>query len=76
MEGNEISEDKWIVEAQQGNEAAVELLIRHTYSDVYRFIRWKIHNDELAWDLAQTVYEKHGPSSTGIKMNTEAFGLG
>lgn len=56
--GIEISEDKWIVEAQQGNEAAVELLIRHTYSDVYRFIRWKIHNDELAWDLAQTVYEK------------------
>lgn len=36
----------------------MELLIRHTYSDVYRFIRWKIHNDELAWDLAQTVYEK------------------
>jgi RNA polymerase sigma-70 factor (ECF subfamily) len=36
----------------------VELLIRHTYSDIYRFIRWKIHNDELAWDLAQTVYEK------------------
>ncbi|MDH6373837.1 RNA polymerase sigma-70 factor (ECF subfamily) [Paenibacillus sp. PastF-3] len=58
MEGNEISEDKWVIEAQQGNEAAVELLIRHTYSDVYRFIRWKIHNDELAWDLAQTVYEK------------------
>ncbi|OMD69654.1 hypothetical protein BSK62_01935 [Paenibacillus odorifer] len=36
----------------------MELLIRHTYSDIYRFIRWKIHNDELAWDLAQTVYEK------------------
>lgn len=58
MEGNEIGEDKWVIEAQQGNEAAVELLIRHTYSDIYRFIRWKIHNDELAWDLAQTVYEK------------------
>jgi RNA polymerase sigma-70 factor (ECF subfamily) len=56
--GNEISEEQWITDAQQGNEAAVELLIRQTYSDVYRFIRWKIHNDELAWDLAQTVYEK------------------
>ncbi|MNO38310.1 ECF RNA polymerase sigma factor SigC [compost metagenome] len=56
--GNKISEEQWIIDAQQGNEAAVELLIRQTYSDVYRFIRWKIHNDELAWDLSQTVYEK------------------
>ncbi|WP_150275347.1 RNA polymerase sigma factor [Paenibacillus tepidiphilus] len=34
------------------------MIIRHTYGDVYRFIRWKVHDSELAWDLAQSVYEK------------------
>lgn len=73
MEENEIGEDKWVIEAQQGNEAAVELLIRHTYSDIYRFIRWKIHNDELAWDLAQTVYEKAWAKLGGFDKEQGSF---
>lgn len=51
-------EQQWIEEAQAGSEAAVELLIRCTYDDVYRFVRWKVHHDELAWDLTKMTYEK------------------
>ncbi|WP_409340471.1 RNA polymerase sigma factor [Paenibacillus sp. MBLB4367] len=53
-----MKEERLVIEAQQGSEAAVELLIRLTYDDIYRFIRWKVHDAELAWDLAQLTYEK------------------
>lgn len=51
----------------------MELLIQHTYSDIYRFIRWKIHNDELAWDLAQTVYEKAWAKLGGFDKEQGSF---
>lgn len=47
-----------VIQAQQGNEAAVELLIRHTYDDIYRFVRWKVRDADLAWDLSQMTYER------------------
>ncbi|MNI45637.1 ECF RNA polymerase sigma factor SigK [compost metagenome] len=47
-----------MLQAKQGNESAVELLIRHTYDDIYRFVRWKVHDADLAWDLSQMTYEK------------------
>ncbi|WP_040949825.1 RNA polymerase sigma factor [Gorillibacterium massiliense] len=34
------------------------MLIRQTYDDIYRFIRWKVHDADLAWDLSQMTYEK------------------
>ncbi|MBP1994477.1 RNA polymerase sigma-70 factor (ECF subfamily) [Paenibacillus eucommiae] len=33
-------------------------MIRHTYDDIYRFVRWKVHDADLAWDLSQMAYEK------------------
>lgn len=53
-----IKDEELVKQAQQGNEAAVELLIRHTYEDIYRFVRWKVHDPDTAWDLAQMTYEK------------------
>lgn len=53
-----IREDELVAQAQQGNEAAVELLIRLTYEDIYRFVRWKIHDSDVAWDISQMTYEK------------------
>jgi RNA polymerase sigma-70 factor, ECF subfamily len=55
---SQIKEEELVIQAQQGNEAAVELLIRHTYEDIYRFVRWKVHDPDLAWDLAQMTYER------------------
>ncbi|MCL6458698.1 MAG: RNA polymerase sigma factor [Gorillibacterium sp.] len=54
----DIQEDKLIEQARQGNEAAVELLIRQTYDDIYRFVRWKVRDVDLAWDLSQMTFEK------------------
>lgn len=33
-------------------------MISHTYDDIYRFVRWKVNDAELAWDLSQMTYEK------------------
>lgn len=53
-----MQEAELVREAQQGNKAAVELLITQTYPAVLRFVRFKVGQDALSWDISQIVYEK------------------
>jgi RNA polymerase sigma factor (sigma-70 family) len=53
-----VSDEELAQEAKSGNKAAVELLFRSTYRDVFVFIHWKTRDYHLAWDLAQETFLK------------------
>jgi len=47
-----------IEEAKAGNLAAVELLLRNFYQNVFVLIHWKTRDYHLAWDLTQETFIK------------------
>ncbi len=53
-----MSDEELAQEAKRGNKAAVELLFRSTYRNVFVLIHWKTRDYHLAWDLAQETYLK------------------
>lgn len=53
-----MSNEELAQEAKVGNKAAIELLFRRTYQDIFILIHWKTRDYHLAWDLAQETYIK------------------
>ncbi len=56
--GGSLNIEELALEAKAGNKAALELLLRGTYQDVFRLIHWKTRDYHLAWDLAQETFAK------------------
>lgn len=53
-----MTDEELLVDIGNGSMAAVELLIRNHYRNVYRYLLWKTGDSNLSWDLAQTAFEK------------------